>query len=66
MSRYGFLIAGRVRWFTWLAIALLWFSMYVSYLVYSGQVLTQETATLLNDQASQETRSRKPPPRRRR
>ena len=56
MSRYGVLIARRVHRFTILAFLLLWCSLYVSYLVYTGQNLLQENATLRGEYAAHDSR----------
>jgi hypothetical protein len=56
MSRYGVLIARRVSRFTVLAFLLLWCSLHISYLVYTGQSLLQENAALRGEYAAHETR----------
>ena len=56
MSRYGYLIGRRVGRFMLLAIFLLWCSLYVSYLVYTGQSLLQENAALRTEYAAHEVR----------
>ena len=56
MSRYGIAIAKRVGWFQRLAMLLLWFSLYLSFMVYSGQVLMHENVVLQADQAALEGR----------
>jgi hypothetical protein len=58
MSRYGLEIARRMRLFQLLAIFLLWFSLYLSSMVYSGQVLMAENAALQTGWAAHETRLR--------
>jgi hypothetical protein len=58
MSRYGVFIARRVHRLTILALALLWCSLYVSYLVYTGQSLLSENAALRGEIASLDSRLR--------
>lgn len=58
MARYGIAIANRVSTFRTLAMFLLWFSLYLSFMVYSGQVLMHENAALQAQQASLEARVR--------
>jgi hypothetical protein len=52
MSKYGIAIARRVRWFQLVAAALLWFSFYLTFVVYAGQVLMHENKALQADQVS--------------
>lgn len=56
MSRYGIAIAKRLGRLQRLAMGLLWFSLYLSFMVYSGQVLMHENAVLQADQAALEGR----------
>jgi hypothetical protein len=56
MSRYGLEIAKRVRCFQVMAMLLLWFSLYLSFMVYSGQVLLNENTALQTARTTHETR----------
>lgn len=58
MSGYGIAIAKRVRRFQCLAMFLLWFSLYLSFMVYSGQVLMHENGVMQADRAAFEVRER--------
>jgi hypothetical protein len=56
MAGYGVRIARQVTFFIVLTFGLLWCSLYVSYLVYWGQMLLVENAALRAEYAAHETR----------